>query len=172
MVPFAGTLPPKSACFLAPKQVSSTPNAQPPIVSYNRTSEPYLQKTRPSSSLQLRECPARGVSIGVRYATLTNGETYVFYDRLEGFSWDSNIPREFRLTSLQAEDLTLIDRLRPQAFSNPDLHELFRHFSEFLPAIVKGQLRVYTKSMIMTQRRSSLHPLRPHEGPATHTSTR
>lgn len=69
-------------------------------------------------------------SIGVRYVLLTNGETYILYDRLKGLSWDSNLLGEFRLTALQDEDLKLIDRLRPKVFGNPDLHELFRHLSE------------------------------------------
>ena len=69
-------------------------------------------------------------SIGVRYVILTNGETYVIYDRLKGLSWDSNVLGEFRLTSLQDEDLMFIDRLRPQALGRPDLHELFRNLSE------------------------------------------
>lgn len=78
-------------------------------------------------------------SIGVRYVVLTNGETYVLYDRLKGLSWDSNLIGEFRLTSLQDEDVQLINRLRPKVFGNPDLHELFRHLSEMF-AQQRGEL--------------------------------
>ena len=69
-------------------------------------------------------------NIGVRYVILTNGETYMLFDRAKGLLWESNVLGEFRLTSLQDEDLRFIDRLRPQALGKPDLHELFRNLSE------------------------------------------
>ncbi len=49
---------------------------------------------------------------GVRYAIVTNGDTYILFDRLKGLSWESNLLGEFQLTALQQEDLDLIDRLR------------------------------------------------------------
>jgi hypothetical protein len=67
---------------------------------------------------------------GVRYVIVTNGDAYILFDRLKGLSWESNLLGEFQLTSLQQEDLALIDRLRPERMSYPDLGEVFRHLAE------------------------------------------
>lgn len=67
---------------------------------------------------------------GVRYVIVTNGDTYIFFDRLKGLSWESNQIGEFQLTSLQQEDLPLIDRLRPERMTYPELGEALRHLAE------------------------------------------
>lgn len=67
---------------------------------------------------------------GVRYVIVTNGDVYLFYDRLKGLSWETNIIGEFRLTSLQNDDLKLVERLRPQNLSRPNIGEIFRNLSE------------------------------------------
>ncbi len=70
---------------------------------------------------------------GVRYVIVTNGDTYILFDRLKGLSWESNLIGEFQLTSLQQEDLALIDRLRPERLSYPNLGEALRHLAESFP---------------------------------------
>ena len=67
---------------------------------------------------------------GVRYVVVTNGDTYIFYDRLKGLSWESNLLGEFQLTALQQEDLALIDRLRPSRMNSLDFGEALRHMAE------------------------------------------
>lgn len=64
---------------------------------------------------------------------VTNGDTYILFDRLKGLSWETNILGEFRLTSLQGEDLDLIERLKPSRMGKPDLAETLRHVSESFP---------------------------------------
>jgi len=71
---------------------------------------------------------------GVRYVLVTNGDTYILFDRLKGLSWESNLLGEFRLTALQEEDLALVERLRPQRMANPDMAEAFRHLAESFPS--------------------------------------
>jgi Holliday junction resolvase-like predicted endonuclease len=58
---------------------------------------------------------------GVRYVVVTNGSTYILFDRLKGLSWESNFISEFCLMSLADGDLAVIDKLRPQHLSNPDI---------------------------------------------------
>jgi len=67
---------------------------------------------------------------GVRYVVVTNGDTYILFDRLKGLSWETNLIGEFHLTGLQQEDLSLIERLRPARLSLPDLGEALRHLAE------------------------------------------
>ena len=67
---------------------------------------------------------------GVRYVIVTNGDTYILFDRLKGLSWESNLLGEFQLTALQQEDRALIDRLRPARMSFPDPGEALRHLAE------------------------------------------
>jgi len=61
------------------------------------------------------------------------GDTYLLFDRLRGLSWENNILGEFRLTTLQQEDLRLVEQLRPQRLSNPDFGETLRHLAECFP---------------------------------------
>lgn len=67
---------------------------------------------------------------GTRYVIVTNGDYYVIFDRLKGLSLDSNVIGEFRLTALEEEQLSLIERLKRESLINPNLEELFRHLSE------------------------------------------
>jgi hypothetical protein len=67
---------------------------------------------------------------GVRYVLVTNGDTYIFFDRLKGLSWESNLLGEFQLTALEQDDLALVDRLRPARMRTPDPGEALRHLAE------------------------------------------
>lgn len=50
---------------------------------------------------------------GVRYVLVTNGDTYILFDRLRGLSYSTHRLGEFQLTSLRDQDLVLISRLYP-----------------------------------------------------------
>jgi predicted Mrr-cat superfamily restriction endonuclease len=67
---------------------------------------------------------------GMRYVLVTNGDDYMLFDRLKGLSWETNLLAEWKLTALRDEDLTMIDRLRPERLSKPSLTELFQYLSE------------------------------------------
>ncbi len=71
---------------------------------------------------------------GVRYIVVTNGDTYILFDRLKGLSWESNLLGEFQLTSLEEEDLVLIDRMRPERIAATDFAETLRHLAESFPS--------------------------------------
>ncbi len=71
---------------------------------------------------------------GVRYVLVTNGDTYLLFDRLKGLSWESNLLGEFRLTSLHDEDIELIDRLRAERLASPSMSEALRHLAESFSA--------------------------------------
>jgi len=70
------------------------------------------------------------LSQGIRFVVISNGDTYLLFDRLKGLSFDSNLVGEIKLTALQDEDLKLIDRLRPENMADPNLPQLFRHLAE------------------------------------------
>jgi hypothetical protein len=70
---------------------------------------------------------------GVRHVIVTNGDSYIVFDRLKGLSWESNLLGEFQLTALHEEDLALIDRLRPARLSSTDVGETLRHLAESFP---------------------------------------
>jgi hypothetical protein len=83
----------------------------------------------------------------VRYVLVTNGDTYILFDRFKGLSWESNLLGEFQLTALQQEDLALIERLRPARLSFPDPAEALRHLAEsFSSRGTPGTSREVTKS--------------------------
>jgi len=67
---------------------------------------------------------------GVRYVLVTNGDTYILFDRLKGLSWESNLLGEFQLTALEQDDLVLVDRLRPARIKRLDPAEALRHLAE------------------------------------------
>ncbi|MCH9019465.1 MAG: type I restriction enzyme HsdR N-terminal domain-containing protein [Proteobacteria bacterium] len=67
---------------------------------------------------------------GVRFVVVTNGDNYMFFDRLKGLSYETNLFGEFCLTALQEEDLHVIDRLRPDRIAKIDVKELLQHLSE------------------------------------------
>jgi len=82
---------------------------------------------------------------GVRYVIVTNGDTYILFDRLKGLSWESNLIGEFQLTALQQEDLALIERLRPARLTFPDPGEALRHLAEsFSNRVATGTSRGLT----------------------------
>jgi len=67
---------------------------------------------------------------GVRYILITNGDTYILFDRLKGLSYETNYVGEFKLSELQKDDLPLIDRLRPERLTVLDVAEALRHLAE------------------------------------------
>ena len=67
---------------------------------------------------------------GIRYVVVTNGDTYILFDRLKGLSYGSNLLAEFKLTALEEDDLKLIDCLRPANITDPNLPQLFRYLAE------------------------------------------
>ncbi len=67
---------------------------------------------------------------GVRNVIVTNGDTYIVFDRLKGLSWEKNLLGEFQLTALEQENIGLIDRLRPGRLGSDDIGETLRHLSE------------------------------------------
>jgi len=67
---------------------------------------------------------------GTRYVVVTNGDYYVVFDRLKGLSYSSNVIGEFRLTAPEKEELSIIDRLKRDSLTKPNLEELFIHLSE------------------------------------------
>lgn len=67
---------------------------------------------------------------GARWVILTNGEYYAIFDRLRGLSISSNLIGEFRLTTLEEEDIAIIERMKRDNLLKPNLKELFQHLSE------------------------------------------
>jgi hypothetical protein len=67
---------------------------------------------------------------GVRYVLVTNGDTYLLFDRLRGLSYKSNLLGEIQLTKLKEADLALIDRLRPERLPRPDFGETLQYLAE------------------------------------------
>ncbi len=67
---------------------------------------------------------------GMRYVLVTNGDYYVVFDRLKGLSYNSNVIGEFRITALEEEHLTIINRLKRENLIKPNLEELFMYLSE------------------------------------------
>jgi Holliday junction resolvase-like predicted endonuclease len=67
---------------------------------------------------------------GGRYVIMTNGDYYAIFDRLKGLSLSSNLIGEFRLTALEDEDVSIIQRMSHNSLVNPNIEELFRYLSE------------------------------------------
>jgi type I restriction and modification enzyme subunit R-like protein len=83
-----------------------------------------------SATEHIKQAYAYAHENGVRFVIVTNGDDYIVFDRLKGLSWESNLLCEWKLTALRAEDLEMIDRLRPDKLSRPNLAELFQNLSE------------------------------------------
>ena len=49
---------------------------------------------------------------GAQYVAITNGDLYVFYNRLKGLSYDDHLMTEFQLSRLSIDCLRLITDLR------------------------------------------------------------
>ncbi len=67
---------------------------------------------------------------GIRFVAITNGDYYLLFDRLKGLSYENNIVGEFTLSSLEEEDLELIDSLRPRALERIDVKQILSRLSE------------------------------------------
>jgi Holliday junction resolvase-like predicted endonuclease len=83
-----------------------------------------------SASSAIQQAYGYALSQGIRYVVVTNGDTYLLFDRLKGLSFESNLLAEIRLSALEEEDLTIIDRLRPENIATPNLPQLFRYLAE------------------------------------------
>lgn len=66
---------------------------------------------------------------GSRYIILTNGDYYLFLDRLKGLSYSENIVGEFQLTNLKTEDNKIIQKLKKGNIFKSDLEEVFKNLS-------------------------------------------
>jgi len=49
---------------------------------------------------------------GTRYVIVTNGDRYLLFDRDRGRTYDDHLVADFQLTSLQRDDIQIIERLR------------------------------------------------------------
>lgn len=67
---------------------------------------------------------------GIRHVVVTNGDTYLIFDRLKGLTYEANQVAQFQLSSLEEDDLQAIDALRPENLPNPKLEALFRNLAE------------------------------------------
>ena len=67
---------------------------------------------------------------GIRYVILTNGDYYAIFDRLKGLSISSNLIGEFKLTSLEEEDINLINKISKNNLLSPSIEEIFINLSE------------------------------------------
>ena len=67
---------------------------------------------------------------GIRYIVLTNGDYYAIFDRLKGLSYEKNLVGEFQLTMLSKDNLFLIEKLKKENLTQPNLSEIFNNLSE------------------------------------------
>lgn len=83
-----------------------------------------------NSSETVKQACNYALEEGTRYVIVTNGDYYAVYDRLKGLSRDRNQIGEFRLTALDEEAVSLIQRMSRDSLMNPNTDELFRYLSE------------------------------------------
>lgn len=57
---------------------------------------------------------------GVRHIILTNGDYYIFIDKLQGLSYSDNIIGEFELTNLNKEGFEIIKKIKKEKFFKSD----------------------------------------------------
>lgn len=66
----------------------------------------------------IRQAYGYALEQGIRRVMVTNGDTYILFDRLQGLSFADNRIGEFQLTSLRHQDLVLISRLYPSSLED------------------------------------------------------
>lgn len=66
---------------------------------------------------------------GTRYIILTNGDYYLFIDRLKGLSYKDNIVGKFQLTNFKKEDYEIIQKLKKEIIFNFNIEEIFNNLS-------------------------------------------
>ena len=67
---------------------------------------------------------------GVRFVAVTNGDNYLFFDRLKGLDYESNLVGSFQLTRLDEDGLSVIERLKRERLTRPDVSETFKHIAK------------------------------------------
>lgn len=78
---------------------------------------------------ELQQAYNYALETGTRYIILTNGDYYLFVDRLKGLSFKDNIVGEFELTSLKKEDYEIIQKLKKEVVFNFNIEEIFKNLS-------------------------------------------
>ncbi len=68
--------------------------------------------------------------VGARYILITNGDYYLLCDRLHGLTYEHQKIGEFRLSSLQEDQLRIIDVLRPDGLTSVNARNLLLTLSE------------------------------------------
>lgn len=81
-------------------------------------------------ALALRQAYGYSYDKGIRYILITNGDYYAFFDRVKGLSYDKNLVGEFQLTSLQSEDIELINKLKKDNLTRTSVSEILKSISE------------------------------------------
>ena len=92
--------------------------------------KPEWNLTLYNSSKTVKQMYNYALEQGARYVIMTNGDYYAVFDRMKGLSISSNQIGEFRLTALDEDALSLIQRLSRNNLLNPDIEELFLYISE------------------------------------------
>jgi hypothetical protein len=82
----------------------------------------------------LRQAYDYALTHGIRLVAVTNGDYYLFFDRLKGLSYESNVVAEFTLSALVGDDVASIDRIRPDRVGGSNVHEILSLLAECFPA--------------------------------------
>jgi len=82
-----------------------------------------------NKSKELQQAYNYALETGTRYIILTNGDYYLFVDRLKGLSYKDNIVGEFELTSLKKEDYEIIQKLKKEVVFIFNIEEIFKNLS-------------------------------------------
>lgn len=65
-----------------------------------------------NSKIAINQAYRYANEVGSRYVVITNGDTYVLFDRSLGFSYSDNFVSEFKLSKLHEKDLNIIESLK------------------------------------------------------------
>lgn len=78
---------------------------------------------------ELKQAYNYALETGTRYIIITNGDYYLFIDRLKGLSYKENIVGEFQLTNLKTDNYTIIQKLKKENIFKFDFEEIFQNLS-------------------------------------------
>ncbi len=78
---------------------------------------------------ELQQAYNYALETGTRYIILTNGDYYLFVDRLKGLSYKDNKVGDFELTNLKKEDYDIINKLKKEIVINFNIEEIFKNLS-------------------------------------------
>ncbi|OGW51879.1 MAG: hypothetical protein A2Z50_00085 [Nitrospirae bacterium RBG_19FT_COMBO_42_15] len=79
---------------------------------------------------ELKQAYGYSYDKGIRYILLTNGDYYAFFDRVKGLSYEKNLVGEFQLSSLQMDDIQLINKLKKENLTKTSVSEILKNISE------------------------------------------